>query len=144
MEKLFSEADREMIIAAIKEAEKNTSGEIRVHLEKTAGNKSAFQRATEVFIELKMEQTAARNGVLIYLAGDDRQFAIIGDKGIDAVVPENFWETVKDIMQQKFKDGNFTQGLVDGILSAGHELKLHFPYHNEDKDELSNDISFGK
>lgn len=144
MEALFPPSEQERIIAAIKEAETATSGEIRVHIEKTSSGKPAFDRAVEVFLSLKMDQTAARNGVLIYLAVEDHQFAIIGDKGIDSVVPPNFWENTRNVMQACFRDKKFSEGLVKGILAAGQELKAHFPYQSNDSDELSNEISFGK
>ncbi len=144
MQQLFPPSEQERIISSIKEAEMATSGEIRVHIEKTCGKLSAFDRAVEVFLSLKMDQTAARNGVLIYLAVDDHQFAIIGDKGIDDVVPPNFWANTRNVMESHFRDKKFTDGLMQGILAAGHELKVHFPFKKDDTDELSNEISFGK
>lgn len=144
MQTLFPPADQDKIIAAIKEAESATSGEIRVHIEKSCGKKTAFDRAVEIFLSLKMDQTAARNGVLIYLAVEDHEFAIIGDKGINDVVPANFWESTRNVMQDCFRHKNFSEGLVKGILAAGQELKAHFPFQKDDSDELSNEISFGK
>jgi uncharacterized membrane protein len=144
MEALFPKEDQARILEAIKESEKETSGEIRVHLEKTSGKLSAFDRAVEVFISLKMDQTAAHNGVLIYLAVNDHAFAIIGDKGINEVVPHDFWESTRNVMEEHFRNKKFSDGLVLGIRAAGKQLQAHFPFKSDDKDELSNDISFGK
>lgn len=130
------------IVEAIRRAEQNTSGEIRVHIEKTTSI-AAFDRAMEVFHLLKMDNTKLQNGVLIYLAVDDHSFVICGDKGIDAVVPGDFWDCTRDAMQQQFRQGNFTQGLVDGITRAGEKLQQYFPWEQGDTDELSNEISKG-
>ncbi|MFL9830666.1 TPM domain-containing protein [Flavobacterium sp. ST-87] len=129
------------IVEAIGIAEKNTSGEIRVHIEKTT-SMDAFDRAKEVFHELKMDETQLKNGVLIYIAVEDHIFVICGDKGINDIVGNDFWDKTKEIMVAHFKSGNFKQGLIDGILSAGEELKTHFPWSN-DTNELSNEISKG-
>ena len=142
-EKLFSSADREAIINAIKSAEVATSGEIQVHIEsKCKGD--VLERAVVVFEKLKMHQTKDRNGVLFYLAVADKKFAILGDSGINEVVPENFWESIKEHMAGKFKAGQFTQGLIDGIQQAGDQLGKHFPYQGDDDiNELPDEISFG-
>lgn len=140
----FLTADEEAeIVEAIRLAEKETSGEIRVHIEKTS-NGDAFERAKEVFHLLKMDETKLKNGVLIYLAVDDKSFVICGDKGIDDAVSDNFWDTTKDAMAAQFKNGHFKQGLIDGIRKAGTELQHYFPCEDDDKDELSNEISNGK
>ena len=138
---LTSEEELE-IVQAIRQAERNTSGEIRVHIEKTS-KISHYNRALEVFQMLKMFNTAAQNAVLIYIAVEDHKFVIYGDKGIDAVVPTDFWDTTKNAMQIQFQQGNFKQGIIDGVLKAGEELREHFPWHIEDEDELSNEISKG-
>ena len=138
---LTSEEELE-IVDAIRQAERNTSGEIRVHIEKTT-KLSHYNRALEVFRMLKMFNTKQQNAVLIYIAVEDHKFVIYGDKGIDTVVPKDFWNTTKDAMQDQFQQGNFKQGIVDGILKAGEELQAHFPWHAEDEDELSNEISKG-
>ncbi|MBN7814465.1 TPM domain-containing protein [Algoriphagus pacificus] len=142
-EKLFSSADREAIINAIKSAEVATSGEIQVHIEsKCKGD--VLERAVVVFEKLKMHQTKDRNGVLFYLAVADKKFAILGDSGINQVVPENFWESIKEHMAGKFKAGQFTQGLIEGIQQAGDQLGKHFPYQGDDDiNELPDEISFG-
>ena len=134
--------EEQEIVNAIGVAEKNTSGEIRVHLEKNT-NQEAINRAMEVFHLLEMEKTKDRNGVLIYLATETKSFAICGDVGIDKKVPENFWDSTRDIMVSHFKNGNFKQGLIDGILMAGEQLKTHFPYQFDDENELPNTLSKG-
>ncbi|WP_223548660.1 TPM domain-containing protein [Aestuariivivens sp. NBU2969] len=142
IEDFLSEKEEQEIIESIRIAEKNTSGEIRVHIEKTAkGN--TYNRALEVFHYLKMDNTKYQNGVLIYVAIEDKTFVICGDKGINEVVPNNFWDSTKDIIQAHFKQGHFKQGLVEGILKAGQELEKHFPWHHDDSNELPNDISKG-
>lgn len=134
--------EEQEIIEAIRLAEANTSGEIRVHIEKTSKN-DPFNRAMEVFHYLKMDLTKLQNGVLIYVAVDDRNFVIYGDKGINDVVPKDFWDSTKDIIQSHFKSGNYKQGLVEGIERAGKELANHFPWKHNDDNELTNDISKG-
>lgn len=142
VESFLSKADEQHIIEAIRAAEKATSGEIRVHLEQTT-SLAPFERALEVFYDLKMNETQDQNGVLIYLAVADKKFAICGDKGINQVVDEDFWDNTKNIMTQHFKNNNFKQGLIDGILESGEQLKKYFPYQDHDSDELSNEISKG-
>ncbi|SHG17080.1 TLP18.3, Psb32 and MOLO-1 founding protein of phosphatase [Salegentibacter echinorum] len=143
VEEFLSKNDEEAIIEAIRKAEQNTSGEIRVHLEKTTGELDIFDRAMEVFHHLKMDNTKHENGVLIYVAVEDKNFVIYGDKGINDVVPDNFWESTKDAIVAEFKKGDFKQGLVNGILTAGQQLKKHFPWSADTRDELSNEISRG-
>ncbi|HET8809590.1 MAG TPA: TPM domain-containing protein [Flavobacteriaceae bacterium] len=141
VEKFLNKQDEEAIVDAIREAERKTSGEIRVHIERHT-DKDPFDHAMEVFHQLKMDNTKLQNGVLIYLAIDDRNFVIMGDKGINDVVPTDFWETTKDLMVSHFKEGNFKQGLIDGILMAGKQLQDHFPWDsNTDTNELSDQIS---
>lgn len=142
VEDFLTKNEEQEIIDAIKSAEKNTSGEIRVHLEGSS-DKKHFDRALEVFHFLEMYNTKDKNGVLFYVAVEDHKFVIYGDEGINKVVPHDFWNTTKDIMQNHFKNGDFKQGLVDGILKAGEELKAHFPWSEDDKNELSNTISKG-
>jgi uncharacterized membrane protein len=123
-------------------AEKETSGEIRVHIEKTTSI-DAFDRAMEVFHLLEMDKTELKNGVLIYVAVKDKTFVICGDQGINEVVSNDFWDSTKEIMVSHFKKGDFKQGLIEGISKAGNELKLYFPYQQGDTNELSNEISKG-
>lgn len=128
------------IVNAIVTAEKNTSGEIRVHIEKHS-EKPPLERAQEVFHQLGMDATQARNGVLFYVGVDDHTFAIIGDEGIDKVVEDDFWDCTKDVVIERFKEKRFKEGLVEGILRAGERLKKFFPYTSDDENELPNEIS---
>lgn len=142
-QKLFSAEEKTQIIEAIKTAENLTSGEIQVHIESHC-KMEVLDRAAEVFEKLKMYQTAQRNGVLFYLAVEDHKFAILGDSGINQVVPEHFWEEIKNHMAALFRAGKFTQGLIDGIHKAGDQLATHFPHQgDDDENELSDEISFG-
>lgn len=142
---LFTDEEKELIVQAIKEAERNTSGEIQVHIENHCQEEEVLDRAADVFAILGMHKTAQRNGVLFYLAVTDHKFAILGDAGINRVVPTGFWDEIKETMVRKFKESKFTEGLCEGILMAGQELKHHFPYaHKGDQNELSDEISFGK
>ncbi len=138
----FSREDKVLILDAIKEAELNTSGEIRVHIEKTCKD-NVLDRAAYIFEKLKMHETKLRNGVLFYLAYDNHKFAILGDAGINAVTPKNFWDDIKDAMTEHFKKADFAKGLAEGISMAGEHLKKNFPYQSDDVNELSDDISFG-
>lgn len=142
VEAFLTPKEEREIIEAIRLAELNTSGEIKVHIEKTS-NGDATNRALEVFHDLNMDNTKRQNGVLIYIAIKDKNFVIYGDIGINKVVPNNFWDSTKDIMQSHFKNGNFKQGLIEGIQKSGEQLKSYFPYSDSDTNELSNDISKG-
>ena len=142
VEAFLTPEEEQQIVDAILEAERDTSGEIRVHLEATT-KKDHFERAKEVFHLLKMDNTRERNGVLLYVAVQDHRFVICGDKGIDQVVTNNFWATTKDVIQKYFKEGQFKQGIIEGVLMAGKELKAHFPWHPDDENELSNEVSKG-
>lgn len=142
VEDFLTKEEEQEIVEAIRMAEKETSGEIRVHIEKTTSI-DAFDRALEVFHLLEMDKTALKNGVLIYVAVKDKTFVICGDQGINELVSNDFWDTTKEVMSGHFKNGNFKQGLIDGIKKAGHELKLCFPYQEGDTNELSNEISKG-
>jgi uncharacterized membrane protein len=143
VKELFNTQQQQAIVKAIKEAEKNTSGEIQVHIEKHC-KADVLDRAADVFAKLKMHETKLRNGVLFYIAVKDHKFAILGDAGINNVVPNGFWEDIKNEMEVHFKKGEFTEGLCKGISNAGIHLKKHFPFKNNDKNELSDEISFGK
>lgn len=142
VEDFLSVQEEQEIVLAIRQAEQNTSGEIRVHIEATASI-SHYNRALEVFRMLKMFNTKQQNAVLIYVAVEDHKFVIYGDKGIDEVVPLNFWDATRNTMQEQFKKGNFKQGIIDGVIKTGQELKAHFPWKVDDEDELSNEISKG-
>ncbi len=143
VEDFLTKEEEQEIVQAIRVAEKNTSGEIRVHIEKHTSI-DAFDRAMEVFHLLKMDETELKNGVLIYLAVKDKHFVICGDKGINDLVPNDFWDCTRDVMSKNFKEGNYKQGLVEGILRAGEQLQKYFPYQDGDKNELSNEISKGE
>ncbi|MFM1879228.1 MAG: hypothetical protein RLZZ241_2094 [Bacteroidota bacterium] len=136
----LSQAAETEIIQAIREAESQTSGEIRVHLEGSLSG-DAYRRAQEVFQQLKMDRTRERNGVLLYIAVVSKQFVILGDSGIDKVVPPGFWDNTRDSIQEHFRKGDFKAGIIAGILSAGQELKTHFPWQSDDTNELSDAIS---
>lgn len=137
----FSEAEKEKIVAAIKHAELNTSGEVKVHVEELCTEADPLERAKAVFLYLSLHKTAQRNGVLFYLAHGDRKFAVLGDAGIDKVVPANFWESTRDTLRQYFLQGSFSEGLQMGIREAGEQLKKYFPYQKDDVNEISDDIS---
>ncbi|MBG7630856.1 MAG: TPM domain-containing protein [Bacteroidetes bacterium] len=141
-EEFLTTEEEKAIVDAIKLAEKNTSGEVRVHVEKST-DKLPFDRATEVFHELKMDTTELRNGVLFYVAVESKKFAIIGDKGINDKVPTNFWDAEKELMLSYFKKGEFEKGLELAILEVGEKLKEFFPYQSDDTNELSDEISKG-
>ncbi len=142
-EYFFTEDDKLLITNAILEAEKNTSGEIRVHLE-TKCKEDVLDRAAYIFEKLKVHETKLRNGVLFYLAVDDKMFAILGDAGINQVTPEDFWDNIKAEMLSFFKEGDFSKGLVHGIQMTGEALMSYFPYQLDDVNELSDEISFGE
>ena len=138
----FSKEEKELIKSAVKEAELNTSGEIRVHLDNRC-KEDVMDRAAWWFGKLEMHKTELRNGVLFYLAVKDQKFAILGDAGINAVTADDFWDHIKEKMQGSFSEGAFASGLQEGILMAGQALKDHFPYQDGDVNELSDEISFG-
>lgn len=139
----FTSQQRKQIEDAIRTAEKNTSGEIRVHLEsRCAGD--VLDRSAYLFRKLDMHKTELRNGVLFYLATQDHKFAVIGDAGINNKVPVDFWDGIKNDMMAMFQAGDFTRGLSEGILRCGELLKDHFPYQKDDVNELPDEISFGK
>lgn len=139
----FKTADRKLIEEAILSAESNTSGEIRVHVENSFSGE-LLDRAATVFARLGMHKTAQRNGVLFYLAISKRQFAILGDAGINQRVPSDFWDLIRARMESHFKENAFAKGLAEGIVMAGEQLKQHFPYQAGDSNELNNTVSFGQ
>lgn len=143
VENFFTKEEKKQITDAIAVAEKNTSGEIRVHAEGYC-KIDVLDRAAYVFEKLGMYKTTDRNGVLFYLAVFDRKFAILGDAGINKVVPANFWDNIKETMLGYFKEEKFADGLSTGILMAGEQLKANFEYQEDDVNELSDEISFDK
>ena len=140
VEAFLSDKQQKEVVQSIREAELNTSGEIRVHFEKSL-DQDPIKRAQELFFQLEMDKTQFKNGVLFYVAVDDHKFAIIGDEGIDKVVPDDFWESIKDEVINEFVKGNHTKGLVLGILHAGEKLKEFFPYGDKVENELYDEIS---
>ena len=138
----FTPGEQQRIVEAIRQAEKATSGEIRVHVEAHCDVLDPVARAIDVFAQLGMHQTKDQNGVLFYVAYTDRKFAIVGDKGIDASVPANFWESTKELLRSHFVSGHYADGLSQGIERAGQQLKQYFPYTSDDTNELADDISF--
>ncbi|MBW8244514.1 TPM domain-containing protein [Muricauda oceani] len=142
VEEFLTAEEETDIVNAIVEAENNTSGEIRVHIEGSS-KIDHFSRAQQVFHFLKMDNTKEGNGVLLYVAVDDKKFVIYGGEGIDRAVSKGFWDTTKDVIASHFKKGNFKQGIVEGILMAGKELQTHFPWQHNDTNELNDAISKG-
>lgn len=142
-ETFFSEQEQETIIEAIRSAEAQTNGEIRVHLEATCSG-DAYQEAVDWFGKLGMHETDARNGVLIFVAYQDHKLAIVGDKGIHEKVGDNFWQAEKDLMVEYFKQGKYTEGLCLAIRDVGEKLQSYFPKTKNNPNELSDDLSFGK
>lgn len=140
IERFLTPQEEQDVINAISAAEGNTSGEIRVHFENCCP-RNVEDRAHEIFKVLNMHKTKLQNAVLIYIAVEERAFAIYGDKGIDRVVADDFWECTKTIIEENFKQGQFAKGLVEGILNVGKQLKQHFPWTDEDENELTNTIS---
>lgn len=142
MSAFLSKEEQNRIVKAIEEAELNTSGEVRVHLESKC-KRDAVQRAVFVFNFLKMYKTRERNGVLIYLAYKSRKFAIIGDTGINEKVPDGFWDRIREHMAEAFSKGAFADGICNAIRESGESLKAYFPYRSDDINEQPNEISFG-
>lgn len=135
--------NRDRLVGAIESAEKNTSGEIRVHVESVCKG-DPYLRAAYVFSKLGMFNTKERNAVLIYLAVKSRKFAIVGDAGINSRTGAGFWNDIRDGMESSFRAGKFVEGMVAAIDGIGEKLKAYFPYASDDVNELSNDISYGE
>ncbi len=139
--KFLKKAEGDMILNSIKEAERKTSGEIRVHFQKKI-KKPVINAAVDKFFELEMDKTKDRNGVLFFIVPRIKQFAIIGDEGINNVVPDDFWEEVKSILEEHFKNKSWAEGIVKGIELTGEKLKKYFPHEEDDVNELSDEISY--
>lgn len=142
VEDIFGPAERKRLAAAITTAENLTSGEIRLHVDSRC-NEDVLDQAAFIFEELEMHKTKLRNGVLFYVALNDRKFAILGDGGINDVVPKGFWDEVRDTVVSSFKESKYVEGLEKGLIMAGEQLKNHFPLAKNDKNELSNEVTFG-
>ena len=138
----FTPQRQQLIVDAIRKAELNTSGEIRVHVDRRCRG-DVMRRAISVFKNLGMEKTQRRNGVLLYVAVDSHKTAVVGDEGVNAVVPPHFWNTVIDGVVGDFANGMFAEGICKAVAEVGRALKQHFPYRTDDINELPDDISFG-
>lgn len=139
----FKKKEEKQIVAAIQRAESRTSGEVRVHLERELDGYDVLDVGTEVFFMLKMDKTEQRNGVLFFIVPSEHKFAILGDKGINEKVPENFWDDIRDVMQKHFKNADYALGICEGVDRVGEKLHEFFPYQSDDKNELPDDISYG-
>jgi uncharacterized membrane protein len=138
---ILNREEDQRVVEAIRQAERNTSGEIKVHIENRCKGDEE-QRSLYIFDKLKLNETQRHNGVLIYLAIKDHKFAILGDKGINDVVEDGFWNDVKDLMLNQFKEGHFAEGLEQGIMRCGEKLKAYFPYQSDDINEIPDVISY--
>lgn len=139
----FTDEQKKAIRVAIVRAELNTSGEIRVHVDEHCKGE-VMEQAAKIFHKLRMHITEQRNAVLFYLAVKDKKFAILGDEGLDRKVPPGFWNAIRDKMESHFKEGRFAEGLIAGVTDAGLQLKEHFPRMDDDRNELSNDVTFNE
>lgn len=141
----FSEEEKQKIVAAIQSAEQKTSGEVRIYIENKCAYVNPLHRAQELFFNLKMDQTAERNGVLVYIAMKDRQLAVFGDEGIHQKVGSTFWDQEVKKMLAEFRQLHYAEGLATIIEDIGVALSTHFPYDNKgDKNELPDEIVFGR
>lgn len=138
----FKKDEGDQIINAIQKAEGLTSGEIRVHLEDNCKGE-VLKAAKKTFHKLNMHKTERRNGVIIFLAPERQEFAIYGDEGINKVVPENYWQDVRDLLQTHFRKGAFAQGVIEAVGLIGEKLRTYFPSIRNNINELPNDISYG-
>jgi uncharacterized membrane protein len=137
----ISVEDEKELVEAIKRGEKETSGEIRVHIELDCSKTDPYQRALDVFEWLEMHKTELSNGILIYLAIQDHKVVVCGDKGINDIVGKSYWEETIALMVSYFKVEKYKEGLIKGIEELSLKLKTYFPYQKGDSDELSNEIS---
>jgi len=137
----LSDEDEQKILEAIARAEKNTSGEIRVHLQRNKKG-DVMRNAVETFEKLEMHKTALRNGILFYIDIDKKEFAVIGDKGIHEKVGKEFWEKLADILKEHFQKGDYAGGIIRAIDETGKQLKKYFPYQPDDVNELPDEISY--
>lgn len=138
----LSKSQKKQVTDAIESAEKQTSGEIVIHIDDKC-NEEVLDRAAYIFEFLDLHKTKNRNAVLFYISYSDHKFAILGDVGINQKVPEGFWDKTRDIVIEHFKKEQYTEGLVKGIAEAGKQLGTYFPYTDDTQEEISNEISFG-
>jgi uncharacterized membrane protein len=141
--RFFTKEQKDRIVDAIRKAESGTSGEIRVHVEEECLG-DPEDRAAYLFEKIGMHKTALRNGVLIFFSYNDHKLAILGDAGINSVVPSDFWDQILNIITTRFREGDYAGGLETVIQMAGAQLKKHFPYQTSDVNELPDEISFGE
>ncbi len=139
--RFFTYEQEQEIILAIRHAERQTSGEIRVHVQHFLDGE-VLAEAQKTFARLKMHQTKDRNGVIFFLVPEKKQFAVYGDEGIHQKVTDDFWNDVKDILSKAFQAGQYVEGLVQAITLTGEKLKTFFPYQSNDKNELPDEISY--
>ena len=136
--------DQPRIVTAIQDAERHTSGEIRIHVQPKATGGEIRTVAERTFERLGMTKTALRNGVLLFIATEEQRFVILGDKGIDDKVPAGFWDEIAAKLTIRFKNGEFTDGIVDAVTAAGAQLGQYFPRAADDVNELSDSIDVGE
>ncbi len=142
--KFFTDEEQHLIITAIKNAERRTSGEVRVYVENRCSYMDALDRAVEIFQKMKMQTTKERNAVLVYVALKDQQLAVFGDEGIHQKVGTDYWNTEVIKMIHDFNRENYAMGIAGCVEDIGHALKQHFPYTDKDENELPDDIQFGR
>lgn len=141
----FSEEDNHLIVKAIRQAEKATSGEVRVFVESRCSWVNSIDRAAELFFSLKMEKTEQRNAVLVYVAMKDRQLAVFGDEGIHQKVGEAYWNKIVADMLGDFNKDDYAKGIAECVIQIGNALHTHFPYDRDtDRNELPDEIVFGR
>ncbi len=140
---IFDEVQNQKLIEAIQHAEKETSGEVRVYVELRCKYIDAMERAEELFFQLNMQHTGDRNGVLVYVALKDRQFAILGDEGIHKKVGDHFWKKQAAGMREAFREKQYVDGIATAVRSIGESLKTYFPHQPDDENELPDDIIYG-
>ncbi|WP_010522756.1 TPM domain-containing protein [Aquimarina agarivorans] len=136
----LTSTQEQQVVDAIRKAEKQTSGEIRVHLE-DYDHAEVYQRAQQVFHMLKMDNTKLENGVILYVAVNQKQFVVYGDNGINKKVGPDFWNSTRDVIQDQFKKQHFAKGLILGVTQIGEALKKYFPWDADDTNELTDEIS---
>ena len=141
----FTEEQKQHIVQAVQQAERQTSGEVRVYVESKCSFVDALDRAEEIFFELQMDKTALHNGVLVYVAVDDKQVAVYADEGIHAKTGRQYWLSMVSTMLHQFRQEQIVDGICSAVLKIGEALTHHFPYNSAtDKNELPDDIVFGK
>jgi uncharacterized membrane protein len=142
--KFFSPEEQRLIVSAIQNAERCTSGEVRVYIESRCSYMDALDRAIEIFAQMGMQATEERNGVLVYVAIKDQQLAVFGDEGIHRKVGNEYWDTEVKKMIMDFNRDNYAKGIAGCVEDIGQALQQFFPYSDKDKNELSDEITFGR